>query len=125
MFGIENLYRVLDENPQRRRPTLGNEGNNAPVRDTQPLPLRPNNNADNRPYKALPIDTTGNPVGVGGAGQQKSPFMPVDKTKSPEDINNKKPPPVEGADTKFEISYQQLGMGVGLIVLLVLVLFKI
>lgn len=108
------------DNVRVKRPSLGHE-------DSPPVltPPKPNNNANDRPYKALPIDTTGTPVGVGGAGQQKSPFMPIEKTKQPDDINGKKPPPVEGADTTFEINWYLLGAGVGVVALLVLVLFNI
>jgi hypothetical protein len=111
-------------NVRVKRPSLGYEGNNAPVREETPVPTRPNNNADHRPYKALPIDTTGTPVGVGGAGQQKSPFMTVDKVTPVKDVPTTKPP-VEGADTTFEINWKMVVAGVGAIALLVLVLFNI
>lgn len=107
-----------------KRPALGYEGNNAPVREETPAPTRPNNNADNRPYKTLPKDQTGMPVGVGGAGQQKSPFMTVDRVTPVKEVPTQKPP-VEGQDTKFEINWYLFGAGVGAIALLILVLFNI
>lgn len=112
-------------NVRVKRPSLGYEGNNAPVREEAPAPQRPNNNATHTPYKTLPVDQTGMPVGVGGAGQRKSPFMPVDKLE-PEDVQKQhQKPPVEGADTTFEINWYLVGAGVGAVALLILVLFNI
>lgn len=94
-----------------------------PIEGTAPPPPRKNNNADHTPYKKLPTDQTGQPVGVGGAGIRKDPFQTVGKVTPVKELPNKKPPPVEGPTDMFATwTWKTVGMAVGLVALLALVL---